>query len=235
MSHCRISDAATSSTGSCVHAALLAVCVLAPALTGCFSVSTMHTATPVPKGEAEIDARTGYVGVLGSAPPFPLAVNVPVGLDSQQRLINLPTLESQIRYGLGERLDGAIRFFPLGFGADVNYAPVLNSDLAVSFNPTISGTGFANTVLAHGALNVLVDAVKSPEWTLTVGAKQGYLLVRTGGRTFDFGIIGGMVMAEWQFADKVSLRPGIDVLYPVPNNQTGTVMTQGMLGINWRL
>jgi hypothetical protein len=173
--------------------------------------------------------------VLGAAPAFPLTTGIPGGGETQQRLINLPTVESQIRYGLAERLDGAIRFYPVGIGADINYAPLLTSDVAVSLNPTVSGTGFGSLLLGHAALNILVDAVKSSEWTLTVGAKQGYLLVRTGGRTYDFGIVGGMVMADWQFAENVSLRPGLDVLYPVPNNQTGTVMTQGMLGINWTL
>lgn len=217
-----------------IHIALLALCTAGLSTTGCLSVSTMHSATPVPKGEIEMAGRTGYVGLSGAAPAFPLTVGLPGG-DSQQRLVNLPTLEAQVRTGFTDRLGGGLRFFPIGLGADLNYAPVLNSDFTVSFNPQISGTGFGNFALAHGALNVLVDAFKSNNWLLTVGGKQGYLLLSTGGTIRDFGVVGGMAMVEWNISDSVSLRPGIDVLYLVPNNQTGTVVTQGMLGVSWRL
>lgn len=216
------------------HIVSIAVCALALSSSGCLSVSTMHTATPVPKNEIEMSGRTGYVGLSGSAPAFPLTVGFPGG-GAQQRLINLPTLEAQIRYGLSDRMDAAMRFFPIGLGLGVNYAPVLNSDVTVSFNPTVSATGFGDFGIGNGALNILVDAVKSEDWGLTVGAKQGYMFLRLQQTNYDFGFVGGMVMIDWQINETISLRPGLDALYFVPNNQTGTVVTQGMIGVNWKL
>lgn len=177
--------------------------------TGCFSYSTLHTATPIEEGQTETTLSAGYFGV---------AVDAGSGTEP----FDLPSTEAAMRYGVTTESDLGFKIFPLGFAFDYNHAVVNTEDFVLSVNPYLSVTRFGagSNSLTYGValMNVLADVVKSDIATVTVGLKPGWIYgigsteaesdIATG------GVIGGMAGVKVAMGDEVSVMPSIDVLTP---------------------
>jgi len=191
--------------------------------TACQSYSTVHTATPVEEGTAEIKAAAGGYGA-----------SVSTGGESANAVI--PNFEFHGRYGLGNNMDFGGKIFPIGAGFDFNYAVVNESSFAFSINPAISGLtaggGGSSGFVGFGLLNLLADVVKTESFVLTVGAKPGGQLAAGGGASQFTPMVGGTLGATVNLGDTFALQPWFDALYNVDG---GGLLYTGLLGFSFSL
>jgi hypothetical protein len=185
-------------------------------LSGCFSYSTLHTATPVEKGKVQINLAPAAFGVgTGDGPAA------------------IPQTEVAGRYGLGNDMDFGIKLYFLGTGFDFNWAVVNNDALAFALNPAVTFSSYsapingetAGVTFGTALMNLLLDLKPSDMVTITVGVKPGWLYVlgSAGGQTgFGTGFAaGGMLGLHVRLSENFALMPSIDVLVPVESGSQG--------------
>lgn len=184
---------------------------------GCFSYTTLHTATPVEKGDLEVVVAPQAWGIRVGAD-----VDGDTDSDGAGSLV-LPAAEFEIRYGVSDAVDLGFRIFLLGFGADVNYAVINQDNFAFSINPQFGITGLTSgeetAVLGSAFLNLLFDVVKTDSIILTLAAKPGLLFAGVTGNDFagDFGTgfaPGAGVLAKFRLTEGFAIAPGFDIIIP---------------------
>lgn len=198
--------------------------------TGCFSYSTLHTATPTEEGSAKIKGSTGAFRMdFGSVSPNQ-------GGGSQRLSGTLPTFEFHGRYGLGNNMDIGGKIYPIGAGLDFNYAFLNDSNIAVSVNPAVNfltlGGGGSAGIFGTAMLNVLADVVKTDMFTLTVGAKPGTIYAAGGGGSTAAPFVGGTAGATLMLGDNFGLQPWFDGIY---ETRGGTFWWTALLGFTFEV
>ncbi|MGM0559370.1 MAG: hypothetical protein ACQEVA_23505 [Myxococcota bacterium] len=208
---------------------LLLFALLLP-LSGCFSYSTLHTATPVEKGKVEVNLAPGVFGIGDSA---------------SGSSVTLPTTEIAGRYGVTDDFDFGIKLFFLGTAFDFNYAIVNEEKVAFSVDPYISISQLSGTLandtttnLIYGvtSLNLLLDLKPSDMVTFTIGAKPGWLyaLGNVNGDV-DLGTgfaAGGMAGIELRVNENFAIMPSADVLVPIMDESSG-LLYSGSVGFKF--
>lgn len=203
--------------------------VIAFALAGCPSYATMHTATPIEKGKAEIGASMG-IGVFRSDYVFGDYL-------SGSGVFPAPYLpQIDARYGINDNIGVGGSVSTSGYlQADVNIAPINTSNFAFSVNPTASI--LAVGVVGNTSLNVLFDVIKTDSAVLTLGAKPGGFY----GTTFETGgylpYLGGTAGVRIKINENTSLYPWADAVYLFDTgpNFDSTVLGSFFFGVRAKL
>ena len=166
----------------------------------CTSWSTLHPARTVGQGRTEWVVAPELLGAPSGA---------------------LPSVEAYFRHGLADNVDLGVKFFPIGFGIDVNIMLVKAGAFALSLDPTLNGTFFSfgtntdsqgnqtsnNLVFASVWLPLLMDVVTTDVVTLTLGPKVGYMYL--DGQSADARVQGlGGVSFGGSVALRLQLSPG---------------------------
>ncbi len=176
--------------------------ILAPSLSACLSISTLHTAKPVEAGELEVTLSRGLY-IIAADPAGTL----------------MPQVEGQIRYGVSDNIDIGFKSSNLLANTfDFNWA-VLNIDsLVLSFDPSIS-VQFVPTeqemlFLVYGWFSILMDVLSSNDFRLTVGIRPGAFVATDNLRQMGLGqgsntgfLLGGSVGAKIRLGESVALQP----------------------------
>jgi hypothetical protein len=198
-------------------------------ITGCPSFTTLHTATPVEKGTAEV---TGAAGLLGARGNFFGSI----GGSTQDVNIGgvLPYIgEIHGRYGVSDNLGIGGRISTYGMiGFDANIAPINTDAFALSLNPAV-------TVVPLGAItygtvegNALVDIVKTESVTLTLGAKGGGIWGTAGDNAGITPYLGPTAGAEFWVNKRVAVAPWFDGVWLTDTlGNSNTFVYFAMLGI----
>jgi len=215
---------------------LISLAIIPLLLAGCPSFTTLHTATPVEKGTAEV---TGAAGVLGANGDF-FAAAVPGGDTSGSTNIGgaIPYIgEVHGRYGVSENLGLGAKLSSYGmFGIDANIAPINTDAFALSINPavTLIPAGFAT--YGNTEANILFDVVKTESTTFTLGAKPGGIWATGGGEGGFSPYVGGTAGVKFWVNDRVAISPWFDGVYFIDTAGTGNVFAYfAMLGITARV
>ncbi len=208
---------------------LLFLALLLP-LTGCFSYTTLHTATPVGKGKVQVNLAPGVFGIADSRSG-----------DS----VTLPTTEIAGRYGVTDDFDFGVKLFFLGTAFDFNYAIVNEDNIAFSVDPYVSisqlsgnvgGDTSTNIVYGVASLNLLFDLKPSDMITFTIGAKPGwlYILGNVDGNV-DLGTgfaAGGMAGIQLRVTENFAIMPSVDMLVPIMDDNQG-LLYSGNVGFQF--
>lgn len=185
-----------------------AMALLLPLAASCTSITTLHTARPLPVGETEVVFAPG--------------VYVFDDTDPGDETAWLPFFEGGVRHGFGERVDAGLRTTAFAtFSADVNFALVKTERFALSVDPTVSVFGLLVPDLWISTLwlQVLADVYTSDDLTVTVGVKPGYASVDLDDDDGDFGfresteMLGFGLGARWRASDSLALLPELNVIF----------------------
>ncbi|MGM0559410.1 MAG: hypothetical protein ACQEVA_23705 [Myxococcota bacterium] len=196
--------------------ALIAIALMLTS--GCYSLSTLHTATPVEKGEVAVTVAPTVVGATDQND------EPAIGLD----------VELMARYGIVDDVDFGIKSGVQrpSFAFDINMALVNNDRFAFSVDPyfSIGSRPIGNSGISLGAeeessggvvglalLNLLFDT-KSADWaTFTVGAKSGFLAGSSDAPAEDITgfALGCVALIELYVTDTFSIVPTADILLPM--------------------
>ncbi len=172
---------------------------------GCFSYSTLHTATPVEEGETEMTLTAGFYGA---------------GIAGDSG--DIPNSEFMVRHGITDASDLGFKVYPVGFAFDYNHALAMESGYALSVNPYLSVTRFSadDGSFTYGAalLNILADVIAGEAATLTFGLKPGFLYAMGSFddelETANTGVIGITGGIRVNLGDSFTVMPTFDVLTP---------------------
>ena len=195
-------------------------------LSGCFSYTTLHTATPVEKGTGQVNISAGFFGI---------------GDGASGGVATVPAPEFAGRYGVADDMDLGIKLFFLGTAFDFNWAVVNNENLAFALNPSVSVSSFSLGVeggdrasLTYGTalMNLLLDVKPSEMVTLTIGAKPGWLYAvgSAGGESNAATgfVAGGMAGLQVKLSDIFALMPSFDIIVPVTDDTAGYFFSGGV-------
>jgi hypothetical protein len=192
--------------------------------TGCLSYSSVHTATPLEKGEVSVKGAGGYQ-----------SYEVPFSNDPSTDNFNVPATEFHGRVGLGNNMEIGGKLYFFGGGLDFNYAPINTADFALSLNPAVAystvtfggGPDTSSVGWGTGVVNILADVVKTENVTFTVGAKPGAIHIRVDEDSITTPALGGTAGFEFRVGDRITIQPWFDSLY---NFDTDTFFFNGLLG-----
>lgn len=215
---------------------LMSLAIIPLLLAGCPSFTTLHTATPVEKGTAEV---TGAAGVLGSTGTF-FGTVAPDGSDSNGTSIGgaIPYIgEVHGRYGVSKNLGLGARLSSYGmFGIDANIAPINTDAFALSINPAVTLIPLGVATYGSVESNILFDVVKTENTTLTLGAKPGGFWATAAGEGGFSPYVGGTAGVKFWVNDRVAISPWFDGVYFTDTAGTANVFTYfAMLGITARV
>ncbi len=190
--------------------------------TGCFSVSSYHTARPVQAGTTEIMVAVSGFGTLES--------------DGSGVSYSSPRLN--VRRGISSDSDFGLTAGEFGLGFDYNHLLINSRTFALSFDPYIGiltqgvfggDTNRAAADRSNTALTVymglLADVVSSNAATVTLGAKLGALAnLNDGGDTT--GFTAGSIGIKFN-ADTISIMPELTMIFPL-EDKSGNIWTAGV-------
>lgn len=173
-------------------------------LSACVPTASLHTARPVPVG-------TTQVGVALGAYVF----------EDDGDLDGLPVLEAQVRHGFHPHVDIGVQATSLAtYALDVNVALVLTDSFALSVDPTVAVSPIGVGLVSYFWLPVLADVVSTPDFTLTLALRPGYVHVDDVGlEDLDFGIdasaslLGAGIAARIRLTDRLSLVPEVSATW----------------------
>lgn len=160
--------------------AIVAVLVVS----GCQTMSGTHRATPVEQGSVEVaGAASGSHSTFSRNHPMQEALAVPFASFAGGRA---PLPEGNVRVGATDRLDFGVRGNLQGFGGDLNYAPIVGPDFALSINPKFVHQRFSvydcgvlldcfdyKHHVSKGGAAILADVAKTNLVTATLGTEAG--------------------------------------------------------------
>jgi len=203
------------------HKALVAgVAFLGALLSGCMSISTIHSARPIPKGTAYATSGLFAVGVE------PTKDYTTVDDEGETQVQDLsfvwPSGEQSIRYGFVEWFDEPVAVYFPGIGIDLNFMVVNQKRFALSLDPSATFIylygGGAHLFVSTVWLPILMDVVETKYVTMTVGPKAGLLIVKAtadvddsiySARNLD-GYVGGVFGVKFKFGEEFFLMPEFD-------------------------
>lgn len=170
---------------------------------GCTSISTLHTARPLPVGATELVFAPGVYGFRDE--------------DTSEYL---PFFEAGVRRGFGERVDAGLRTTSFStLSADLNLALYLGERFALSFDPTVSVAGLIGTsdfLITFLWLPILADVYASEDFTLTVGVKPGFVSVESDLGDLGFSesteLLGLGLGARWRVNDALIVLPEANLI-----------------------
>ncbi|MBN2717027.1 MAG: hypothetical protein JXX14_14345 [Deltaproteobacteria bacterium] len=210
-----------------------AVVVSLGSLTGCFSISTMHTARPIEKGASEISFAPVSVGLV--APEEVIQDSDGSVIARSDASLTVPSMEGQFRHGFSDRFDMGVKLFLIGAGMDFNLLLVNKPTFAMSLDPgfTATGIGAGDNSVFIGTLwlPVLFDVDLSEKITLTVGPKTGLLIAAASGDSAADdsddsaytasavdAMVGGMAGVKVQFTKSFYMMPEFNGVYEFDAN-----------------
>jgi hypothetical protein len=200
-------------------------------ITGCPSFTTLHTATPVEKGTAEITGAAGLSGASGNFFNALGAANTDGGVNFNGALPYIGEIHG--RYGVSDNLGIGGRVSSFGmFGVDANIAPVNTDAFAFSLNPAVTVVPLG--LFTYGTVegNALVDIVKSDSVTVTMGAKGGGIWATAADSSGITPYVGPTVGAEFWVNKRVAIAPWFDGVWLTDTLGNSNVFTYfAMLGI----
>lgn len=177
-----------------------ALLVLAAALSGCASLSTLQTARTLDAGDVTYD-----VGVVA-------ATNLRRDLFARSASV-APQVEAGLRRGLTDGVDAGYRIWFLGFNADVKVRLFDDKKLALAVAPGFGvektyafyGLDFYLPLLAQWRLNSMLDLYVVPKAIGRVSLGHGWQL--------DYGA-GGSLGVAVRIAENMVVLPEIDAIWP---------------------
>ena len=170
---------------------------------GCPSLSTLHSARPVPTGELEYSGSVGFYGFDGG----------------DEGNVYLPLLEAQVRKGFNQRIDAGLKLSSFStLQVDLTYALILKDDLARSVDPTVAVLPIAGSLVSYLWLPVLVDVITTDDVPVTLSVRWGVASI-DGISSNDIGLeestpfVGGGIGVRHRLSEKLTLMPEFHVLY----------------------
>ena len=174
------------------------------AVTGCFSLSSYHTARSIEPGTTEIGLAMEVLGVP----------------DEEGAFVTHPMLFA--RKGISEKMDIGIAAGHFGTNFDLNYMVVETDEFVLSVNPnltvamltflSVDGLDTAGSILTPG-LYVLGDIPVADTFTFTTGVKVARYMSNEEGFTESLLLLGGSLGARIQFSS-FHLFPEVNLLTP---------------------
>ena len=203
--------------------------VILTSLSGCFSMSTLHTARPVEKDSNEISFAPVSVGLIAPERKFEDSDGNVIAQSDVS--LTVPSIEGQFRHGFNDRFDMGVKLFLLGAGMDFNILMIDKPTFAMSLDPGFTATGFgtddAGVFVGTLWLPALFDVDLTQKVTLTIGPKMGLLIAAASGTDSDDesgddaaftesavdALIGGMAGVKIQFTERFYMMPEFNGVY----------------------
>ncbi len=210
--------------------------LLASGALGCASLSTLHTAKPVPTGETRL---TG----AGSWQSFAIRDENTADPNDYQA-ITFPSAEMQMRYGITDFMDVGFKLsMPLSFAVDLNLAVVNREHFAVSIDPSVSpfyfGSGDNAAWSVWAFAPVLVDVISAGPVTLTLSGKYAVWYIgstdESGSESTTSQWAGGGALLKLRVGERFAIMPEINVLTPIEEEarELDVLLWSGTLGFSF--